>query len=563
MTIPTTTTNLSTSGVVGGGGASGMMKWKRVNVQAGPSPRPRHGHRAVSYRDLMIVFGGGNEGIVDELHVFNASTQQWFVPECKGDVPPGSAAYGMAVVGAESTSPRVVIFGGMIEYGKYSNDLYSLKLTNWEWRKLASDVDKASMPNYPSPRLGHSFTLAHDGKIYLFGGLENESKDPKENIPRYLNDFYSLEFYGDTPGSFKWTNISQLTYTEVPSPRESHTCVAYANKDLSMPRLCVYGGMSGTRLGDLWLYYLDQRAWTRVNVNGQIPLPRSLHSATCIRNRMFIFGGWVPLNMITNNNEISSPSSSNLPTEWKCTNTLAAFNFDTFSWETLNLQQQFITSSNNNEDSESAGPRARAGHSAVEVHNRLYLWSGRDGYRKAWNNQVCCKDLWYLETEVPPAPGKVQLTKPTTNSLEVNWSAVPTAEQYVLQIQRVENFLNKSNPSSAAALLAQPQSAGLHSPILQQQVASKNQQPPPILQLIPAAPGTNQAEFAQAFTALAAQQPQSSSSLSLLSTAAAAASAATGLIPTHQPIILNNPIDEKMSKIFLILCEFYSKYDFK
>ncbi len=33
-------------------------------------------------------------------------------------------------------------------------------------------------------------------------------------------------------------------------------------------------------------------------------------------------------------------------------------------------------------------PRARAGHSAVAVNTRMYIWSGRDGYRKAWNNQV-------------------------------------------------------------------------------------------------------------------------------------------------------------------------------
>lgn len=43
-------------------------------------------------------------------------------------------------------------------------------------------------------------------------------------------------------------------------------------------------------------------------------------------------------------------------------------------------------------------PRARAGHCSVAINSRLYIWSGRDGYRKAWNNQVCCKDLWYLET---------------------------------------------------------------------------------------------------------------------------------------------------------------------
>lgn len=33
-------------------------------------------------------------------------------------------------------------------------------------------------------------------------------------------------------------------------------------------------------------------------------------------------------------------------------------------------------------------PRARAGHCAVGIHQRLYIWSGRDGYRKAWHNQV-------------------------------------------------------------------------------------------------------------------------------------------------------------------------------
>ena len=72
------------------------------------------------------------------------------------------------------------------------------------------------------------------------------------------------------------------------------------------------------------------------------------------------------------------------------------------------------------------------------MNNRLYIWSGRDGYRKAWNNQVCCKDLWFLETEVPGAPGKIQLIKPTTNSLEVSGTPVPTAESYLLQVQRIE-----------------------------------------------------------------------------------------------------------------------------
>lgn len=48
-----------------------VLKWKRVLNPTGPQPRPRHGHRAVNIKELMVVFGGGNEGIVDELHVYN------------------------------------------------------------------------------------------------------------------------------------------------------------------------------------------------------------------------------------------------------------------------------------------------------------------------------------------------------------------------------------------------------------------------------------------------------------------------------------------------------------
>jgi host cell factor len=50
---------------------------------------------------------------------------------------------------------------------------------------------------------------------------------------------------------------------------------------------------------------------------------------------------------------------------------------ETLIWEQLNVDL-----------SEENVPRARAGHCAVGVHSRLYVWSGRDGYRKAWNNQV-------------------------------------------------------------------------------------------------------------------------------------------------------------------------------
>ncbi|XP_053481699.1 host cell factor 1b isoform X3 [Ictalurus furcatus] len=403
---------MASSGTNTTSSASGSVlqpRWKRVLGWSGPVPRPRHGHRAVAIKELMVVFGGGNEGIVDELHVYNTATNQWFIPAVRGDVPPGCAAYGFVCDGT-----RLLVFGGMVEYGKYSNDLYELQASRWEWKRLKPKAPKNGPP--PCPRLGHSFSLVGN-KCYLFGGLANDSEDPKNNIPRYLNDLYTLEL---RPGSSVAGWDIPITYGVLPPPRESHTAVVYTEKTSKKSRLVIYGGMSGCRLGDLWTLDIDTLTWNKPAISGTAPLPRSLHSATTITNKMYVFGGWVPLVM----DDVKVATHEK---EWKCTNTLACLNLDTMTWETILMDTL-----------EDNIPRARAGHCSVAINSRLYVWSGRDGYRKAWNNQVCCKDLWYLETDRPLAPSRVQLVRANTSSLEVSWGAVPTADAYLLQLQKYE-----------------------------------------------------------------------------------------------------------------------------
>ena len=50
---------------------AGLLKWKQVTSTTGPQPRPRHGHRAGTIRELMLVFGGGNKRIETVLHVYD------------------------------------------------------------------------------------------------------------------------------------------------------------------------------------------------------------------------------------------------------------------------------------------------------------------------------------------------------------------------------------------------------------------------------------------------------------------------------------------------------------
>ena len=145
--------------------------------------------------------------------------------------------------------------------------------------------------------------------------------------------------------------------------------------------------------------------WSKPSVNGTPPLPRSLHSATLIGRRMFVFGGWVPLVM----DDVKVATDEK---EWKCTNTLAclnlgklndyacnslhyiliwykACNFNHFQFSIrFGITEKLTWEQLNIDSFEENIPRARAGHCSVGIHTRLYIWSGRDGYRKVWNNQV-------------------------------------------------------------------------------------------------------------------------------------------------------------------------------
>ena len=75
---------------------------------------------------------------------------------------------------------------------------------------------------------------------------------------RYLNDLFILELRANNSTFWERPTV----YGTSPPPRESHTAVAHTDSK-GNSRLIIYGGMSGCRLGDLWI--LDIGMWKLFN----------------------------------------------------------------------------------------------------------------------------------------------------------------------------------------------------------------------------------------------------------------------------------------------------------
>ncbi|KAI6234084.1 Kelch repeat type 1 and Kelch repeat type 2 and Fibronectin domain containing protein [Aphelenchoides fujianensis] len=395
-------------------------KWSRVPIPAGPQPLPRHGHKMVAIKEFLVIFGGGNEGIVNDLYVFNTNDKLWYKPSVRGELPPGLAAFGMCTDGL-----RIFIFGGMVDRNVYSNDLYELDARRWEYKHILPQNRQA--PFLPEPRFAHSFNIDSEGTGYVFGGMTFDARHDHE--PRKLNDFFRVRL--QSAMGHTWEELE--TDGRKPSPRESHTAVIFERN--GQKQLFVYGGMDGERrLSDIWVCDLHTFLWTEIEQLGVAPLGRSLHTAVVIDERMFVFGGWVSM-------EGEEVGAEGAAPQWKCSNDLAAFNLLSNTWEKFG--EKLIA------PGESL-PKARAGHAAAVVHSRMYVWSGRDGIRKLMNAQLCCKDMFLLDTKPPFPPTHLQLIRATLEGVEIQWPAAPTADSYILQTKRVPSLDERSAQQSLA-----------------------------------------------------------------------------------------------------------------
>lgn len=103
-------------------------KWKQASTSKGPEPRCNHS--STIYQNYMYLFGGINEETekLNDFWKLDLRTYYWDKIEAVGSVPTGRSGHSAVVY-----NDVMIIFGGMKDITKETNDMYSFNFTTNTW----------------------------------------------------------------------------------------------------------------------------------------------------------------------------------------------------------------------------------------------------------------------------------------------------------------------------------------------------------------------------------------------------------------------------------------------
>ena len=151
------------------------------------------------------------------------------------------------------------------------------------WIKWKSK-DPAS---FPLPRSGHSITQFKD-KFYVFGGTLNGLLDPNIKKVGPTNEAWLLE--ANQKMFYNWTRLN--IKGDIPPPRSNHIAVTVKRQDGPDNSIFIFGGMGDKgKFDDCYLFDVNETKFTKISTTEQGPSPRAGHSACTSAGRVYIYGG--------------------------------------------------------------------------------------------------------------------------------------------------------------------------------------------------------------------------------------------------------------------------------
>lgn len=258
--------------------SEGSEHWYEISPNGvGLEPRSAHAGALLPETNCLYIFGGFSLNVImNDLKKFCLELNKWEDIEEIGDWP--ESRYEHAVV---QFGHGFYMFGGILENGMYSNELWYFNATEEQWMLCAQNSSVK-----PLQLSGHTLTLV-ENDLYLYGGKTNDGQ--------FWANIYKIN--GHNPD--QWAEVIPLGGK--PSLRRfvGHSTV-YHKESKS---LLVYGGYShnrdqprfGSHTNNLHVFHVENRIWSQIRFTdselSKVPSQRSFHSAVIMGNYMVIYGG--------------------------------------------------------------------------------------------------------------------------------------------------------------------------------------------------------------------------------------------------------------------------------
>ncbi|KAI8393378.1 uncharacterized protein BYT42DRAFT_640558 [Radiomyces spectabilis] len=296
------------------------------------------GHVAVYVDPHVIIYGGtDSDNPTTPVHgstslwAWDSRNGSWYQPQAQTM----ATMLPQVFFGATSlpSSGQLLAIASNTTQGGSAGMLQKLDTNSWTWSFPSLSVDP------PARSTGFS-TLRVNNTIYTYGGVAVDANGmPMSNA--VLNSLNLMD-----ANTFQWTTGSNGA-----GITDHSTCYLPACNCL-----VTFGGTATGNPNDatqnVHIYDLARKGWSLQvsvgSVNGAMPGARRLHTATCLKDKMIVFGGGT-----------GQPYDSDV---W----VLDATRYPTLTWERKDMANK------------SNGPNSRMGHSAVldEKKEKIYIYGG-------------------------------------------------------------------------------------------------------------------------------------------------------------------------------------------
>ncbi|RLN96754.1 hypothetical protein BBJ28_00009707 [Nothophytophthora sp. Chile5] len=287
--------------------------WSPSAVRGNPGPAAVNGHTLFLGGDDRVYLFGGRAVREQKPKVFvldDHDDSSWDVVPTHGTETPSSRAWHSTSAIGSADKALFCVYGGVSSRGEdpQVHLLMPAAPRGFQWLQPRCIQDKSQMPAARSGHTAVSFVDdMGDRAVYIFGGRTKRGVSDQLLVLRCSSKSDSGAFSNvsalqdGSSVTCSWEEIeprgqddSVAARSDWPSARDGHSMCLLPGSETRACRLVVFGGngqRNDDKMNDVWLFDLVEQRWTLLQCMGDVPAPRSYHTAHMVEDFMFVVGG--------------------------------------------------------------------------------------------------------------------------------------------------------------------------------------------------------------------------------------------------------------------------------